>query len=202
MRKLQFALLAGVLVAGIVVTVYSAQDDAVTSEVHVRITADRQQNGDLYLGLQHVDGRVISPGEDSVYRAAWNGRRVSSPISVTTSRDPLMDSERVVRGVGEEVRSIAFSEGLWLCSTTFNEAGRGLFGRGADFTLIIGDEQFSDPTVGSNFAGSGTPFLIAASSDSNLFLESVAPNVEHPVTPIAAHGDHVWELYCNKVQHR
>ena len=114
-----------------------------------------------------------------------------------------MDSERVVSGVSENVGTITLSPGYWLCSTTFNTIQASRWSE-AGFHLIIGDEEYSDPTVGHSVYGSGKVFLITAggASGGGILGEGVPANVPLQVTPVDVRSGHQWELYCNRVRHR
>ena len=173
--------------------------DMVTSEAEVVITAERQRSGDIHLGLKSAEGRVISPGEDNIFRRTMT-RATSARIAVETTREPQMDSERVVSGRGEHVGEIEFSPGLWLCSTTFNTIQVSRWSE-AEFHLVIGEGEYSGSIVGYYLYGSGAVFLIKAGVDS-VWSEGVPANVALPVTPLQARSGHQWELYCNRVQHR
>ena len=72
------------IVTGLGVTVAA---DVVRGQAEVVITAERQRSGDIHLGLNYVDGRVISPGEDNIFRRTVT-RATSRSIDVETTREP------------------------------------------------------------------------------------------------------------------
>lgn len=191
--------LAALVTAGALAGLVLASDNVATW-TEVVITAERQKSGDVHLGLSSADGRVLSPGQDNIFRADSTSA-TSRPIAIEVVRPLEMDSERVVSGVGEQVGAITLSPGLWLCSTTFNTAKASRFSD-ARFNLIVGDEEYSDPTVGDSLYGSGAVFLVVAGLSTGTWTNSVPANVELPVTPVQARADHRWSLYCNRVSHK
>ena len=191
------ALLGAVMLAGGIGFAISQQ--TISSTTDVQIHAERQPNGDVHLALAYRSGEIISPGDDNIFRAASRRAR-TRPIAVTVEREVLMDSERTVSGTGDEVKSINLSPGLWLCSTKFNTV-RVSRSSVADFSLILGTEEYGDPTVGSSYYGSGVVFLIRLGTGEGWRLDELEPNVDIPVTPIEARSGHRWTLYCHRIEH-
>ena len=175
----------------------------VVSTADVRIGAVRHGD-DVHLSLHHADGGVISPGSDNIFRARQRSAK-SQPISVEVERAPVanvMISERTARGVGlDDSAEISFSAGLWLCSTRFNTVpGRNAWGK-ADFELQIGSELYTSPTVGHSYWGSGRVYFVHVADDP-YDNDALLPGEVYQVTPVEAHPDHRWSLYCNRVEHK
>ena len=112
-----------------------------------------------------------------------------------------MDSERLITGTGDSSGIITLSEGLWLCSTTFNTIRVYRFSD-ADFHFIIGEDEYLDPTVARSYRGSGSIYLVKVGDGFSSYSDPVDADVELAVAPLEARSAHEWELYCNRVRHR